>query len=169
MRSLAKLAGRFAGLAMFIATAAMAQGVTAQPEQTFGDWIYQCTAMGEGQACSLNQTLVDQQSGQPVLRFSLSRDASNGTMTLVALLPLGLDFAAGVSGAVDEGTAYQYGLRTCIGTTCIATLSIDATRLAELRGGTELRIGFKLMSEPEPRVLAGSLRGITAGTTAAGF
>lgn len=115
------------GIALFGAQTqeVTAQEVTAQPDQTFGDWIYQCAAVASGNpVCSLNQTLVDQGSGQPVLKFSLARDAASGKMTLVALLPLGLDFAAGVSGAVDDNAAFQYGLRTCIGTTCIANTEI---------------------------------------------
>ncbi len=160
-----------AGAGLFFAgPASRAQEVTAQPDQTFGDWIYQCAAVAEGKtACSLNQTLVDQASGQSMLKFSLGRDAASGKMTLVALLPLGLDFATGVSGAVDDNDSFNYGLRTCIGTTCIAIAEVDAARLEQLKSGTLLKIGFKMLAEPEPRVLAGSLKGITAGTTAAGF
>lgn len=162
-------AGLVAGL-LALPAAAQAQQATAQPDQTFGDWVYQCAQVAEGKSvCSLNQTLVDQQSNQPILKFTLGRDVSNGTVTLVALLPLGLDFAAGVTGAVDDKPAFQYGLRTCIGTTCIAIARVDAARLAEMRSGTALKIGFKMLAEPQPRVLAGSLKGITAGTQAAGF
>ncbi len=146
-----------------------AQEATAQPDQTFGDWIYQCAEVTPGNPlCSLNQTLVDQASGQSVLKFSMARDTA-GKMTLVALLPLGLDFAAGVSGAVDDNAAFQYGLRTCIGTTCIANVEIDTDRLAQLKSGTLLKIGFRMLGEADGRVLAGSLKGITAGTAAAGF
>lgn len=160
-----------AGVGLLVAgPASRAQDVTAQPEQTFGDWIYQCTPIADGKtACSLNQTLVDQKSGQSVLKFSLGHDTDSGKMTLVALLPLGIDFAAGVSGAVDNNDAFHYGLRTCIGTTCIAIAEIDAARLAQLKSGTLLKIGFKMLSEPDARVLAGSLKGITSGTQAAGF
>jgi len=163
--------GAFLGIALLGAQTqeVTAQEVTAQPDQTFGDWIYQCAEVTPGNpVCSLNQTLVDQNSGQPVLRFSLAREVS-GKVTLVALLPLGLDFAAGVSGAVDDSAAFQYGLRTCIGTTCIANAQIDVDRLAQLKSGTLLKIGFRMMGEADGRVLAGSLKGITAGTEAAGF
>lgn len=160
-----------AGAFLFLAgPASRAQEAMAQPDQTFGDWIYQCAEVADGKAaCSLNQTLVDQRSGQSVLKYSLGRDPASGKMTLVALLPLGLDFAVGVSGAVDGQSAFQYGLRTCIGTTCIAIAEVDAGRLVQLRAGTQLKIGFKMLGEAEPRVLAGSLNGITAGTQAAGF
>jgi invasion protein IalB len=159
--------GAALGIALF---GAQTQEVTAQPDQTFGDWIYQCAEVVAGNPiCSLNQTLVDQGSGQPVLKFSLARDAASGKVTLVALLPLGLDFAAGVSGAVDDNTAFLYRLRTCIGTTCIANAEIDAERLTQLKSGSLLKIGFQILSEPAPRVFAGSLNGITAGTKAAGF
>ncbi len=157
-------------LLFFGGPASRAQEATARPDQTYGDWIYQCATVADGNpACSLNQTLVDQQSGQPVLKFSLGHDPASGKMTLVALLPLGLDFAAGVSGAVDDNDAFPYGLRTCIGTTCIAITEVDAARLTQLRSGKLLKIGFKLLAEAEPRVLAGSLSGVTAGTQAAGF
>jgi invasion protein IalB len=164
--------GAALGIALFGAQIqeVTAQEVTAQPDQTFGDWIYQCAEVVAGNPiCSLNQTLVDQGSGQPVLKFSLARDAASGKVTLVALLPLGLDFAAGVSGAVDDNTAFLYRLRTCIGTTCIANAEIDAERLTQLKSGSLLKIGFQILSEPAPRVFAGSLNGITAGTKAAGF
>jgi invasion protein IalB len=104
-----------------------------------------------------------------VLKFSLGRDGASGAVTLVALLPLGLDFAAGVSGAVDDKPAFKYGLRTCIGTTCVAVVAVSAEGLADLKSGTQLRIGFKMLTESEPRVLAGSLNGITAGAAAAGL
>lgn len=162
-------AGLVAGL-LALPAAAQAQQATTQPDQTFGDWIYQCAQVADGKSvCSLNQTLVDQNSKQAILRFTLGRDVSTGTVTLVALLPLGLDFAAGVTGAVDDKPAFQYGLRTCIGTTCIAIAKVDEARLAELKSGTALKIGFKMLAEAQPRVLAGSLNGITAGTVAAGF
>lgn len=136
-------------------------GADGATRPTFGDWIYQCAEVADGKAaCSLNQTLVDQQSGRSVLKYSLGRDPASGKMTLVALLPLGLDFAVGVSGAVDERASFQYGLRTCIGTTCIAIAEVDAGRLVQLRAGTQLKIGW-MLGEAEPRVLAGSLDGIT--------
>ena len=144
--------------------------VTAKAGDTFGDWIYECATVGEAQqTCALSQTLVDQQSGQSVLKFTLGRDQGTGTVTLVTLLPMGLDFVAGVAGAIDDKPAFPYTLRTCVGTTCIGMLLVDAERLAELKAGTALRIGFTMMGEAEQRTFTGSLRGITAGTAAAGF
>lgn len=143
---------------------------TAKAGDTFGDWIYECAPVGEGrEACSLSQTLVDQQSGQSLLKFTLGRDEATGTVTLVALLPAGLDFVAGVVGAVDDKPGFPYTLRTCVGTTCIAMLLVDAPQLAQLKAGSALQIGFTMFGETQQRVFTGSLRGITAGTAAAGF
>jgi invasion protein IalB len=168
------LAGRFGGLAVLLLAcagcSAAAGEVTARAGDVFGDWVYQCSPIAEGrEACALNQTLVDQQSGSPVLKFSLARDAATGSVTLVALLPLGLDFAAGVSGAVDDKPGFPYGLRTCVGTTCVAVAEIDTARFADLKAGAALKIGFRMLGEAEPRVFDGSLRGMTAAAAAAGF
>jgi len=164
-------AGLMAGLLALMGTGAQAQEAAASPpDQTFGDWVYQCAPLADGKtACSLNQTLVDQDSRQALLRFTLGRDTTSGNITLVALLPLGLDFGAGVTGAVDDKPGFQYGLRTCVNGACIAVSAVDATLLAQLKAGTQLRIGFKMLAEQQPRVFAGSLKGITAATQAAGF
>jgi len=163
-------AGVILSLGAVLAPGLVQGQVTAQPGETFGDWIYECASVGDNQqSCALNQTLVDQASGNPLLKFSLSRDAQSGAVALVALVPLGIDFAAGVSGAVDEGAPFRYGLRTCVGTTCVAMVQVAPEALEQLKGGSRLRIAFTMFGEAQQRVFAGSLRGVTAGAAAAGF
>lgn len=174
MPSMLTLAGRFGGLAALLFACAgcssAAAEVSARAGDVFGDWVYQCAPVAEGrEACALTQTLVDRQSGAAVVKFSLARDAATGSATLVALLPLGLDFATGISGAVDDKPAFPYGLRTCVGTTCVAVTALDAARLADLKAGAVLKIGFRMLGEPEPRIFDGSLNGLTASAAAGGF
>ncbi|WP_417309203.1 invasion associated locus B family protein [Devosia sp.] len=168
--SLALAAAACLGLLTVVPVVPAFAQATAKPGEVFGDWVYECVAVGEGrEACALNQSLVDQETGKLLVRFSLGRDEQNDTVSLVALVPLGIDFAAGVSGGLDDAAGFQMQLRTCLNTSCIAAARVDDAMLEKMKQGTTLKIGFKMMTEQQPRILGGSLRGITAGTKAAGF
>ena len=169
-RSLSLVAAACFGLLTASPVSQVLAEATAKAGEVFGDWVYECVAVGEGrEACALNQSLVDQDSGKLLVRFSLGRDEQNDTVSLVALVPLGIDLEQGVSGGLDDQPGFAFRMRTCLTTSCIASVSVDAGMLEKMKQGTTLKIGFKMMAEPQPRVLGGSLRGITAGTKAAGF
>ncbi|MGV3650247.1 MAG: invasion associated locus B family protein [Devosia sp.] len=164
----------FAGVVlggMMLGGSAMAQNAEQAPPrvgQTFGDWLFECTALGEGQtACSLTQTIVVQETGRPIAKFSLARGAAAGQGFLVVMLPLGLDIPAGVQAAIDGNTPFPLAIETCIAGGCLASLQVDAARLNAMKSGTNFNIAFRMRGDAQPVQIAGSLNGITAGVAAA--
>jgi invasion protein IalB len=135
---------------------------------TFGDWLFECTAIAEGQtACSLTQTIVVQETGRPIAKFSLARGNAQGTGFLVVMLPLGLDIPAGVQGAIDTAAGFPMVVETCIAGGCLATAQIEPERLKAMKSGTKFNLAFRIRGEQQPVTIAGSLKGITAGVVAA--
>lgn len=144
------------------------QQAAARVGDTFGDWLFECTAIADGQtACSLTQTIVVQETGRAIAKFSLARGAEANTGFLVVMLPLGLDIPAGVSGAVDTNAAFPFLVETCIAGGCLATVQLDGARIQQMKAGTAFNLAFRIRGEQQPVTIAGSLNGITAGMTAA--
>jgi len=141
-----------------------------KPGDVFGDWVYECPVSSEGQpVCALNQTILLQQTGQPVVRFGLARHQQTRELLLMAFLPQGLDLTANVFGAIDEEPPVIFTMETCIAQMCLATHRIDAAMLRAMKRGSALKVSFQLRGRPDPVHISGSLKGITAGVRAAGL
>ena len=158
-------------LALLMALPAAAQNegqAAARVGDTFGDWLFECTAIAEGQtACSLTQTIVVQETGRAIAKFSLSRGATEGTAFFLVMLPLGLDIPAGVRSTVDTNEPIPLLVETCVAAGCLATAQLDSARLQQMKAGMTLNLTFRVRGELQAVTLAGSLKGITAGMTAA--
>lgn len=172
-----RTAGALLGALAFVlalggATAAQAPTRSATPPsaaegQTFGDWKYECQALNGGQACALSQTLVSNDSKKAVAKFNLGRDPQSGVVYLAVMVPLGLDLAAGIVGAIDESGPFAYQLETCLAVGCIARVPVDAALMKALKSGKTLKLGFRARGAQQATVLPGSLAGMTAGVAAA--
>ena len=138
--------------------------------QTFGNWIFQCSAVAQNNTiCTLSQTLVDGQSKKPIAKFSVGRSGPGSETRLVVLLPLGLDIASGVSGSVDKGAEFKYTLESCVPSGCIASRPVDAALLNGIRTGTALNVSFRFQGNDKAITLSGVLKSLGDGMTAAGF
>jgi invasion protein IalB len=163
------LAGGFVAL---ISTVLMSEVAYSGPTagETFGDWVFECRAVAENQtSCALTQTLISAQTQQAVAKFSFTRSQETSTLTLLTLLPLGLDLSAGVQGRVDGKDAMEYKLETCVAAGCFARSLISAEVLEAMKAGTALGVSFTVKGYTEPMTLTGSLKGFTEGMNATGL
>ncbi len=137
----------------------------------FGDWVFLCRGIAEGQtSCSLNQTLVAQQTNSPIARFQITRNTpDDDTVALVAILPLGIAFRSGVVGKVDDGSEFPMPLQTCLKSGCISRTVLNAETLDALKSGQKLNVNFNFMRSKNRMTLPVSLTGLTAGFAAARF
>jgi invasion protein IalB len=135
--------------------------------QAFGDWVFECTAIAQGEtACALRQTLMPKNGNKPVAVFALARRQNVGDVMLTAILPLGLEISSGVKGVVDGGTAYDYELQTCIPRGCVASVKINGPLREAFLSGVNFTTTFKLHGAKQDMNLAGSLKGVSEGLAA---
>jgi invasion protein IalB len=133
---------------------AMAGQAKASDDKVFGDWILHCAKTSAGEeACALHQTKL------PVAAFAIARSKDSQELRLAAILPLGLDIPAGVSGkAGDLLLAFQ--VQTCVRRGCIASTQVHGKLLETLHGAREFTATFKMRSVADPTTLAVSLNGL---------
>ena len=145
------------------AGAAETKTVTDQP---FGDWVLHCTALHGGeQACALHQKVMAKDTRLPVAAFALARNKDSRGLRLAAVLPLGLDVPAGVSGRVGT-TPLPFTVQTCVRRGCIASATVDEKTLEALRGADSLSVTFKMRIVADPTTIPVSLKGLDAGLKA---
>ncbi|ATI44006.1 hypothetical protein CBW24_17855 (plasmid) [Pacificitalea manganoxidans] len=138
--------------------------------QTFGDWVFDCTALSEtASRCQLKQTMVTPgEARRAVAQLTLMPGAEGQGPALSVLLPLGLIIPAGVSVAVDDDTPLAMTLLRCVAAGCVAQRALSAEDVAALRAGTVLKIRFA--NVPGRQItLDGSLKGVSAGLDATGW
>ena len=135
----------------------------------FGDWVFECAALGEGQTlCSLNQTLIAKNSNKAIARFSLSRDKKSNENILGVLVPLGLDIPVGVAVNIDQNPPIPLTLLTCSPNGCVANAVLNPKAVDAFKVGKALSLSFKIRGADKPMNLAGSLNGLAAGIAATG-
>jgi len=139
---------------------AMAGQAKASDDKVFGDWILHCAKTSAGEeACALHQKIISKQTKLPVAAFAIARSKDSQELRLAAILPLGLDIPAGVSGkAGDLLLAFQ--VQTCVRRGCIASTQVHGRLLETLHGAREFTATFKMRSVADPTTLAVSLNGL---------
>jgi invasion protein IalB len=168
MRVFARSIGASLGAIAMLPMLAMAEG--AKSGQAFGDWVFQCSAIAEGQTtCGLRQTLVSQTDNKPVAIFRFTWEKKAGELVLTAILPLGIDIAPGVKGTVDDATQFDYNLQTCVPRGCIAAAKIADPLLQSMISGGTFRTTFTLRGAKETTSFSGSLKGFSEGLKALGY
>ena len=136
----------------------------------FGDWVFECAALAEGQTlCSLNQTLVTKEKNQVIARFSLSRDKKTNEIVFGTMVPLGIDIPAGIVVSFDQNQPVQLTILTCTQNGCIANTNVNAKMFDTMKNGKALAVQFKFRGAEKPTVFNGSLNGLGAGALAAGL
>ena len=130
----------------------------------FGDWIFECSAIAEAKtACALTQTIVSQKDNRRIVKFSFPHNEKKNINVITALLPLGINLSAGISGSIDQGKPFQYQLKTCIQQGCIVTYDVDSAFLKSLQGAKKINISFIGINATQPVALSGSLNGLSDG------
>lgn len=153
-------------LAALLAFGTAANAGEAPKDQRFGDWVMRCTEMGAGDtACALHQKIGSEQTKAPVAAFAIAFDKDNKKLRLTAILPLGLDIPAGISGMAGQAPL-PFAVQTCVRRGCVANVAVDETLLDTLKGNDSFTVEFRMRSVSEPVRLAVSLKGLHEGLTA---
>jgi invasion protein IalB len=134
----------------------------------FGDWVFSCTALAKNKTvCALTQTVVTKKDNRRLVKFSVEQSEKTGSAILTAIVPLGIDIGAGVSGSIDEGNSFQYKLETCLQFGCIATHPLDGALMKAMQSGQRLNLTFTGKGSEKPFSVSGSLNGFSEGSKAA--
>ena len=148
------------------AAPALADAAKPAADTAYGDWVLHCGKARNGaEACALHQKIMSQDTKLPVAAFAISRGSDGAALRLAAILPLGLDIPAGVSGKVASAPI-PFPITTCVRRGCIASATIDAPLLAALQGADSFTTTFKMRPVAAPTTIPVSLKGLDAGLKA---
>ena len=164
-----------ATLLMCCSAALAAPAGAQQPKvgDKFGDWAFNCRAVGQDETvCGLFQIVVWQtDTGKsPIMNLTLRRfdDAKSKTRktVLAALMPLGIFLPAGVAARVDKGEQFALVPQICTKNGCEAAVILNEATLGALRAGEKLFVGFQAGAAGKVVTVSASLAGITKGLAA---
>ena len=135
-------------------------------DKPFGDWVLHCTKLSGGdKACALHQKVMSRETRLPVAALALARNNEGHELRLAAVLPLGPDIPAGVSGKVGS-VLVPLTVQTCVRRGCIASTTVDDTLLEALRGADAFMVTFKMRIVADPTTIPVSLKGLDEGLKA---
>lgn len=158
-----------AGLALAgdaIIPQAMAQDTAAKPNdgKVFEDWRVRCAEDPQNLAaggCFIFQSVVNNETQQPVMQFVVGLLASDQTPAAVITLPLGIRVAPGVLMQIDQNEAVRLPFERCMPDGCKVQFRIDDKQMAALKGGVEGKLAFQ-DGQGRNVTLPFSLKGFTA-------
>ena len=145
-------------LTLFLSSVAFAQ----TPQTTeYQDWVGICAEVQGQERCEIQQVLnmENEQGNTRLLRATVSKMDSQLIMQL--LLPLGLDVRPGVVMQIDEGEEFGVPFLTCVQEGCLVAVPLDERRLAAMRAGSAVKVGFRPFNTDQTLVLEISLMGFT--------
>lgn len=154
---------------MFQSGLAFAQESEPKVGQKFGDWVFQCSAIGQNRTdCAFVQTIVTPDRKRQLAQVQiLEQEAEPGSFILTFVLPLGVDIQNGVTARADETAPVSATFRTCLPRGCIASLPLDANLAGALRAANRLELSFTMADGKQTATVVGSLKGIDEAFTAA--
>jgi len=130
--------------------------------EKFGDWVYECRAIGSNQtACVISQTLISKKANKQVLRAMVRKNKKTNKYTLALITPLNISIQHGVSAITSKGNKIKLALKSCSYKGCLAANILEAKELTSLKTGDKLKINFVLNRKKISIDL--SLKGISAG------
>jgi len=134
--------------------------------EPFGDWTLHCAEIKPGVTdCVLRQRIVSQETKLPVASFAFGTQEQSKALRLTAILPLGLDIPAGVSGKAGD-VPLAFTVQTCVRRGCVASLMVDEKALAGLHGRDAFTATFRMRGVAEAVTLPVSLKGLDEGLKA---
>lgn len=145
-------------LTLFLSSVAFAQ----TPQTTeYQDWVGICAEVQGQERCEIQQILdmENEQGNSRLLRATVSK--MNNQFIMQLLLPLGLDVRPGVVMQVDAGEEFGAPFLTCIQEGCLVAVPLDESRLAAMRAGSAIKVGFRPFNTDQTLVLEISLMGFT--------
>lgn len=155
-------------IALVLAGTAVLAGGAAAPSdkatnQAFGDWVLHCTEIKPGVTdCVLRQKIVSAETKLPVAAFAIGTQEDSRALRLTAILPLGLDIPAGVSGKAGD-VPLAFTVQTCVRRGCVASVAVDDSLLKALKGSDAFTASFRMRGVEQPVTLPVSLKGLDQG------
>ena len=140
-------------------------------KEEFSDWALRCITAEEGtDPCQMYQILMDD-TGQPVVEFTLLRLPSNERFAAAATVkvPLETSLRQQLSITVDENDTKRYAYDFCNRTECIARLGLTDEDIEGCKSGSAAVVSLVPALDPSqtPIRLNMSLSGFTAAFGAA--
>jgi invasion protein IalB len=121
---------------------------TGQPASAQG-WIPKCVSSSRRSPveCSVEETLVMANTGQPVSSVVVQMPANAREPVLTIRVPVGLYLPAGVTIQIDEQKPEPVPLLTCDLQGCFAQMTLNPNMIAALKGGKKLSVSFQNMAK----------------------
>ena len=159
-----------AGLvALAVSAPAAAQDTTPRVGERIGDWTFQCQAVAANQnVCGIIQTIADNNTKRQVLAVAVRPVGNEKRLAMFVTAPLGIFLGSGIGGKIDDGEQFKFQLQTCNQRGCQAAIAVADDRLAELKKGKRMLVGFKARADANTITIPVSLDGFTAGLKAMG-
>jgi invasion protein IalB len=173
------LAGASAALAA-ATPAPAAAGAPSQPQSTtavYGDWTLRCVMLSPAQQpgatatqaapptrhCELDQSIAVSGQQTPVAQIAVGTDVGDGTMNIVAALPIGLWLPGAASFKLgDADTPVPLAFKRCVPNACFASAALsDQLRTAMQTEKGPGRLTFEMAAGKDSN-LPLSLNGFTA-------
>lgn len=131
-----------------------------------GAWRLGCEAVAVGEtACFLVQSLIRADTGA-LLAELLAVPSPGAAAVLVARVPLGVHFPAGLHLAGPEAGRLSFGWRACSTALCEATLRLDADAVARIDTAAGLRLTYRPAAGAEVLAFDTDLSGLADGLAA---
>ncbi|MBF0309010.1 MAG: invasion associated locus B family protein [Magnetococcales bacterium] len=136
--------------------------------KAFDDWTMKCGRPEENgpELCLLAHAVFRKDAKEPSLIVRLNYQQSTKITLLSAIVPLGVDLAAGVSLKADDGFPTNLALRYCTPAGCEAFLPLDGSTLKAISGAKKIVIGWLPVGAKEPLIVPVSTKGLKAGLEA---
>lgn len=126
------------------------------------DWTSTCISQADTETkCAAEQTIQTEQGSTNALQFEISISREDSTNRAAISLPLGIDLMSGIVLQVDDLEEFNAQVRTCIAQGCISFLELDDSRMAELKAGNRLKLGFLPFGGTDVSVVEFSLTGFS--------
>lgn len=126
------------------------------------DWTSTCISQADTETkCAAEQIIRAMQGSTDALQFEISISREDSTNRAAISLPLGIELMSGIVLQVDDLEEFNAPVRTCIAQGCISFVEMDDSRIAELKGGKRLKLGFLPLGKTEVSVVEFSLTGFS--------
>jgi len=121
----------------------------ANPAAPAAMWATSCSGVARQGAldCAMEQSVVQTETNQLVLLFSVRVPADTRSAVMMIQLPLGLYVPAGLSLRVDDAAAVEFPIQTCDGTGCFVGSPVTPDLLAQLQSGQTLTLTFQNLAQ----------------------
>lgn len=137
--------------------------------ETFGNWIFECIALGEGQtACGLSQTIVANEGADVLAKITFGREEATNNLILSTLLPLSLDLTQPITLQADGGSI-GIVILSCVPSGCFGRNVLTEDDIGALVETTGLSISLQSFGESKLAMIPASAEGLREGLERANY